>query len=115
MSIDESREHGLSGEIDFSNAGCRETQDVGAFSNSEESIVCNGHCFRNWFRWIHGHDMAVMEDEVRLFLFEREERESSKRAEKFASSRPIDHRASLAWLKNEADATTRRLERQRHA
>jgi len=96
VSVDEAREHGLSAEIHFSNARRREVHDVCVFSHGKESAAGNGHCFRNRFSGIHGHDVAVVKDQVRFFLFEREKRESSKRAEEFAASRFVGNNASLA-------------------
>ena len=96
VGVDETREHGLYAEIHLSNAGCGEIQDIGVFSNGKEPAARNSHRFLGWLGRIHRHHMAVVEDQVRLFLFEREKREGGKRAEKLAASRAIGHSASVS-------------------
>jgi hypothetical protein len=105
--VDEAREHGLSAEIHLSNAGRGEIHDVGIFPNGKEPAARNGHRFRNGFDRIHGHNVTVMENQVRLFLIEREKRERSKRAKEFAASRTIGHRASLGVAEDWKVLTTK--------
>ncbi len=87
VGVDEARQHGLSAEIHLSNAGRREIQDVGIFPNGKESAPCDCNSFCNRLGGIHRHDVAVMQNEFRFFLFQGKEREGSKRAEEFSARR----------------------------
>ena len=68
--VDEARQHGLSTEIDLSNAGSREIHHVRFFPNGEKSATRYSYSFCNQLGGIHRHDVAVMQNEFRFFLFE---------------------------------------------
>ncbi len=80
VGINEARQHGLSAEVHLSNAGRREIHHVGVFPNGEKSATRYGYSLRNRVGQIHRHDVAVMKDQVRLFLFKWKERKSGNRA-----------------------------------
>src|SRR6266481_2543973 len=91
VGVDEARQNGLTTEIDLSNAGGRKIHNVGVFPDREKSAARYGNSFCNRLSGIHGHDVAVMENQVRFFLLEGKKRDSSKRAEKFTASCSVSH------------------------
>jgi hypothetical protein len=80
VGIDEARQCRLSAKIYPSNTRSSQIHYVIVFPNSEKSAARYGYSFGDWLHWIHRHDVAVVEDQIRFFLIEWEERESSKRA-----------------------------------
>src|SRR5882762_6350694 len=96
--VDETWQHGLSAEIDLSNARRREIHHVRIFANCEKPAMRYRHSFSNRVGWIHRHDVAVMQNEFRFFLFEWKERESGNRAYKPTASRSLSHCASPSLI-----------------
>src|SRR5205807_8018935 len=96
--VDETRQYRFSAEIDLSNARRCQIDHVRVFSNGEKSAARYSDSFCNGFGGIHRHDVAVMQNELRFFLFEGKQRESSKRTQKLTASRSVSHRASSSLI-----------------
>jgi hypothetical protein len=87
VSINEPRKDRFTAEIEFAGSHVSKIQHVRIASDREKSAAGNGHSLSAGFSAVHGENIGVVQDEVRLLLFEREERKRSKRAEKFAARR----------------------------
>ena len=87
MGVIEARENGPATEVDLANAGGYEIQDIGITANGEKAAIGNGHSLSMRLQVIDGEDIRVVQNQVGFFALEREHRECSKRAEKFAASR----------------------------
>src|SRR5260370_34270781 len=92
--VDEARHHGLSTEIDLSNAGSREIHHVRVFPNGEKSATRYSYSFCNRLGGIHRHDGAVLQNGVRFFLFGGEKGGGGNRAYETTARRSGRHKAS---------------------
>jgi hypothetical protein len=85
VSINEARKNRFATEIEFAGSRAGKIQNVGITSNREKSSTGDGHSLGAWLPTVHGENIAVVQDEIRLLLFEGEEGKSGKRAEEFAA------------------------------
>src|SRR5262249_6230202 len=112
MRIDEARSDRFSAEVNLADVGASKIQHIGIAAHGEKSATRNCHGLRARLPVIHGQDIAVVKNQLRLFLFEREHRQCSKRAKKIAARWSGRHVRPLRNCKNAAHATPPAAQRQ---
>jgi hypothetical protein len=66
VGVDESRDHRFPAQIDALGACIRQAADIGIGPGCEKSAAGERHCFRVRIGGIHGVDIAVPKNELRL-------------------------------------------------
>jgi hypothetical protein len=87
VSINEARKDRFTAEIEFAGSRAGKIQNVRIASDREKSAAGNGHSLSAGFSAVHGENIGVVQDEIRLLLFERKKGKGSEGAKKFAARR----------------------------
>src|SRR5215472_1639671 len=95
MRIDETRRDRLSSEVDFLGSCAGEIQNVRIAADCKKLVPRNRHGLRARIFVIQGQDVAVIENQVRLFLLQRKERKRRKGSKKLPARSPIVHSGPL--------------------
>src|SRR5207302_5926140 len=80
MRVNKSRRNGFAAEVDLLGSGAGKIHDLGIAAHGKKPVTDNRHGLSVRPAVIHGEDVPVVEDQVRLFLLQRKERKRSERA-----------------------------------
>ncbi len=87
MRVDEPWDNRAAREIYFRGARCRQCIHFFIGTHSQEPAVGDGNCLSAWLRRIHGQDVCVQQNKLRLALTQREQRQGSQLMQKPTSRR----------------------------